>query len=690
MRAASASILALVLAASGVFADQTVGEAIAKANAQLAKGKPEEAVKTLEQLVDKNPTSAEAQLALGRLQERTGELERATASYARAAGLAADATPDVRASVLAARASFLLRTGSGAEALKLAEDAVAAKASAEALAVLARAEVRTDRLRAASATAERAVREEPGSPVAKVARGVARLALGGADEAEEDFRAALQADPDLLAARIGLAEALLARGQSPQAVAEARKATDGAPQHGEAFAVLGLAMLAESKQNWRSAIAEAQQGVFLDPRSAKAQVAVGRIFEAADNLDQAMSAYGKALAVDAGYAPAHAGVVRIELRKGHLQQAVSDAKALAGAAPENGEAQLLLGRLLLRVNDFEAALPHLERATRLLPGSAEAQAGLGAVQQYLRRSDEALRAYGEAIKRDPANLGYRATHGLLLGITGDTDAAIAELRKVVETRGYRRPDAWVNLGWVYRNADPPRNPEAIAAYREALEIDPKSSEAALGMAWAYSHAKDWTNAIAAFQRASDASPAAAGEAAYGIGWAHYFQRDPSGAKAWAEKAQAAGRNASALIRAVRNYEAAIRKNEDERRKFEEEIEKRKLQEQAVDLAALVQAQRSPKPEVRARATRSMADAGREAVPYLTYALQDADIRVREAAADALSSMGTAARDALPALERYIRTLPSVNPFASKQELEAEAREADVRRRLKALIARLEH
>jgi superkiller protein 3 len=98
----------------------------------------------------------------------------------------------------------------------------------------------------------------------------------------------------------------------------------------------------------------------------------------------------------------------------------------------------------------------------------------------------------------------------------------------------------VNLGWVYRNMKRPE--ESIAAYRKALEIDPKQEQAALGLGWAYSYTKNYEQAIAAYSQAIRTMPDTAGDASTGIAWCYYFKRDAANARAYMDKAVAAGRS----------------------------------------------------------------------------------------------------------------------------------------------------
>src|SRR6185436_15952722 len=455
-----------------------------------------------------------------------------------------------------------LMRGTGKDALAHAEQAVQAEATPAALAALARAQARAQGGAAALQTADKAVAAGATSAEAHEARGEALLASGKNDEAVAEFRKALELDPKMNVARVRLASALLAQGQATQAVAEARKATEAVAKSAQAFAVLGLAILAENKANWSDAIAQAQNGRFLNEKDPWVQVAVGKVFEGGDNLDQAAMAYKKALETDPAYTPARAALLSAQVRKGDTEGALVEAQKLAAEMPQSGEIQLELGRLLLRKGDFAGATPALEKAVAASAGSAEAHALLGYAYTNNRRSADALTAYRKATELDPKNVDYRTTYGLLLGLNKQHEAGIAELKKVIATPGYKDADAYINLGWLYRNVEPKRADEAVAAYKKALELDPKNEQAALGVGWSYFYGRKWDEAVAAFQKAMELEPKLAADANNAMAWSYYFKKDLPQAEAFQAKAKAAGRNDTKLTTNIENTKKGIAAKEE--------------------------------------------------------------------------------------------------------------------------------
>ena len=211
------------------------------------------------------------------------------------------------------------------------------------------------------------------------------------------------------------------------------------------------------------------------------------------------------------------------------------------SSASSGEFQLTYGRLLLPKADYAGAAEALAKAAASLPGSAEAHARLGFAYQYTGKTAEALEAYKKAVELDPKNIEYRTTYGLILGINKQPDAGITELNKVIATPGYKSADAYLNLGWLYRNTQPRRAEESVAAYKKALELDPTNEQAALGMAWAYSYMKNYDESIKAFEKAMQLDPSLTADAYNGIGWAHFFKKDLATAESFVAKAKTAGR-----------------------------------------------------------------------------------------------------------------------------------------------------
>jgi tetratricopeptide (TPR) repeat protein len=683
------SLAALCLLTAPALADQKIDEAVAKAEDQFQRGKPDDALGTLQKLAAQNPRSAEVPLALGRLQDRLGDLEGERKSLAKASQLATEGSGAVKADVLSALALLDLRSGTGKNALLHAKEAVDVAPTASSLASLAEAQARVGDGAAALATAHKAVAAGD-TPLTHEAKGVALLGLQRANEAESEFRTALSKDPKSSRLRVGLAQALLAGGKAGEAVAEAKKVTEADTHSGEAFAILGAAILADSPKSWPEAIAQAQQGAFLSPTSPFVQTTVGHLFEAARNFDQATRSYATAIDTDPGYVPAQSAQISLLIRKGDLDPALARARRLVADTPASGDAQALLGEVLLRKKDYEGAREPLVKATQVLPGSATAWYFLGEANQFTGHIQDAVRAYEQAYRIDRSNVDYASNYGLALGVAGSHDEGIAVLKELVEGRGRDGVAGWANLAWVYRNMEPPKIEESLAAYRHARSIDPKNPQVELGIGWADSYTRRWEEAITAFQKAIELDPSVAGEAFNGIAWCHFFKRDMRLAREFADKAEHAGHAGGSLATLRRNIlrvESAVkagRATEADRALKEAQAGTR---DETPDLGQARSVLTSKGNAARKQQTaRELRRAGAEGVELLDYALNDEDIGVKEAAVASLRALCAVAKAAIPHLQQLIKERPDVMSSATREQMAWETRWADVQRQAKGALA----
>lgn len=532
------------------WADKRLDKAMAKAERQLAEGKEDDAVKTLEKVVSKSKRDPEAPLALADLLIRLGRLDDAGVALAQAGERAQGEPGPIQARVLAARSTFTLRTGTVAEAADLGRQAVEAEAGGLALAALARAQARAGDP-AAGATAADAVAAAPDSAAAHLASGDAFLAQGLVQEAEGAYRRALEIEPGSALASAGLARSLAGQGRGAEALESAHFATEADPHSAEALAAVGVAALAADPSDAASeAIAAVQQATFLEAHSALVKLDVGHVFESREQLPEAATAYAQAAALDPTWVAPQVAALGVRLREGDKEGTLAGLRALPEEMRTTGSAELLLGRVLLETGATEEGKAALDRAAVALPGRADVHAALGDAAEAVDDTALAAQAYGRAVERAPGNLEYRTRHGVLLARDGQFDEALAELLEVTSQPEGRDASTLSDLGWVYRSVTPPRVDEAVAAYEEALELDPKNGDAALGVAQSYRAGRQWSKAISAYERLPDVDPRREGESLLGVAWSYCLSGDGYKARFYAGLAAQAGASMKKLRSAL--------------------------------------------------------------------------------------------------------------------------------------------
>ena len=286
----SLAVAALVVAgvAAPARADKKLDEAVAKAEAQLAKGKEDEAVKILQKAAAQAPKDPEPLLALAQVLARLGQAGRGgrfPRQGRRALGLREPGRAGTRAhrSVVDGPAHGSRGRGPGPRPAGRPGRGRRCRAWPR-----WPARRRASAMPAARETAEKAVKSGTSSAAAHVARGDALLAAHLGREAEAAYKRASEIEPRSAAALGGLARALAAQGKAAPALEAARAATQADPRSGEAQAALALAHLAQDPSDKASeAMAAVQQGVILEPRNPLVKFTLGRVFESRGQLAEA-------------------------------------------------------------------------------------------------------------------------------------------------------------------------------------------------------------------------------------------------------------------------------------------------------------------------------------------------------------------------------------------------------------------
>jgi tetratricopeptide (TPR) repeat protein len=379
-------------------------------------------------------------------------------------------------------------------------------------------------------------------------------------------------------------------------------------------------------------------------------LSVGKVFEVGGNLEQATLSYRKALEADPGFVAARFALVNVSNQLGDTKGALSEAKELVKQVPENGEARLLLAKALMAAKDYKGAEPELVKATELLPENADAHAYLAAINFANGKDQVALEEYKKALALQPDNAVWRSDHALLLARLGRAEEGLEELRKVVDVPGYNDPAGFVNMGYLYRNMKPPKAKEAVAAYLKALQMNPgkeMAAQANLGLAWAYVALGQHDQAIEAYDQVNQLDPKLAPEAFNGAGWCYLRKGDLDQAEAMVAKAKAAGRADSLLEDWVTKNKHKRASDAQTRAEILDEIER--LEKEAKWWEKLDEDLRDKKPAVRLRSvTKILEKPGKEAAARLAYCIsQDEDYEVREAATSALLAMPKHAAPAIP-------------------------------------------
>ena len=195
------------------------------------------------------------------------------------------------------------------------------------------------------------------------------------------------------------------------------------------------------------------------------------------------------------------------LGEGRLDAAAAALAAAQSALPDHPDVLHLLGVVALRRGDAVRAVEligaAMVRAEALGQRRGELHINLGNALTELGRSDEALSAYREAIRRSPVLPEAHNNLGVALGEAGDAEGAVRSLQSALTLRR-DYADARFNLANVRREQR--RFEAARASYRQALALSPAYGSAWLNLAGIHPGLGEPEAAVAPMRRAHAIQP----------------------------------------------------------------------------------------------------------------------------------------------------------------------------------------
>jgi tetratricopeptide (TPR) repeat protein len=325
------------------------------------------------------------------------------------------------------------------------------------------------------------------------------------------------------------------------------------------------------------------------------------------------------------------------------------------AAAQTGDAyfQFLMARRLEAQGDHEGALDALERAAVADPASAAVRAEIASFQLRRNERGDAEREALRALRLDDANREAHRVLGVIYAadveamstrepqaqVDERTQQAIGHLERVTDEGAYGVGiQTYYSLGRLYMREGDAAN--AIDAFREVVELNPRAVQGRLSLARAYASADDVTGAIASLEVIVEEEPRVASTLA------QYQERAGLLAEAAASYTRALAVEPTSRALKFRRV-AAVFNNRD----FA----------QAAEYAAEAQAQHPGDlrfARLRARAVFEDGDSA-EALTILepTARAYPTDVATQLALADLYSDAGRD-EDAEQTLRRYLATTPA--------------------------------
>jgi putative PEP-CTERM system TPR-repeat lipoprotein len=371
----------------------------------------------------------------------------------------------------------------------------------------------------AMAIADRLAQKQPKSPLPPTIQGGIFGAKGDRKGARASFEKALALQPDYLPAARNLARLDIADKQPDAARKRFESIVAKDPKNDQAL--LGLAdVLALTGAPVTDVIAVVDRAVTANPTAVRARLAAINLRLQSRDPKGALAAAQAASAAIPENVQIVEALGRAQLASGDTQQAISTYNRLVALAPQSPAPLILLGRAQAAAKDYDAAAQSLRKALALQPSQMDALQGLMAVQiaagkpedalaearalqkerpkdpagfvlegeVYLaqKKTNEAILAYNEALKRQAAPAIAIRLHGLLNAANRSADADALAARWLKE----HPKDTTMRLYLAERDLARKDYRSASKHYRDLLAIQPQNALVLNNLAWALSQQND--------------------------------------------------------------------------------------------------------------------------------------------------------------------------------------------------------
>ena len=241
------------------------------------------------------------------------------------------------------------------------------------------------------------------------------LQLNRLDEAEPNFKRALEINENIAAAQYGLGQAALSKRSYADAARYLEKALALAPESNRLHYALAMAYrgLGRMDQAQSHVALSGTVGVRVsDPlvdglqdliKGARLHLIRGRTALEARRFSEAADQFRKAVAAQPDSLPAHFNLGAALTQTGDLPGAIKEFEEVLHLDPNHPNTHYNLGLLLAQLNRHEEAIQHLQSAVADTPSDINARFLLGQELLKVRRYDEAEKELSRVVQSNPDN-----------------------------------------------------------------------------------------------------------------------------------------------------------------------------------------------------------------------------------------------------------------------------------------------
>lgn len=241
----------------------------------------------------------------------------------------------------------------------------------------------------------------------------------------------------------------------------------------------GLGLELSKAGDLEAALEACERGVQLRS-DAYTRQCLAHVLDALDRDEEAAELYVSVIEVDPTSVKAHAALANVRAQQNRLDEAIEHVQRAVELAPGVIEYRLLEGQLLLQQGELEQAEQVFRAIQETWPLRAEGYFGQGLVARARGDWSAAAQQILWATELSPEQVEYRRALCEAYIAMGEGRLAVEQANWYVATKP-EDPNAHLALGLSW--ATQGETERALAAYLEALRLEPDTHEAANNVAW---------------------------------------------------------------------------------------------------------------------------------------------------------------------------------------------------------------
>jgi len=199
--------------------------------------------------------------------------------------------------------------------------------------------------------------------------GLTLMARGRLEEAAACYHRAIQLNPNFAEAHVNLGNALARQDKPHEAIRYYQEALRLKPDYAEAHMNLGNVLQSQGQSD--EAVARYEQALGLKPDYAEAYNNLGKVLADIDRLGEAENSYRQALRLRPDFALAHYNLGILLAQLGSVEEAIVCYRQALCFKPDYAEAYMNLGGIFLSQGLLEQAVASYQQALRLQPDKPE-------------------------------------------------------------------------------------------------------------------------------------------------------------------------------------------------------------------------------------------------------------------------------------------------------------------------------